>query len=172
MLNFFYFYLSNYSVFMNFPMKSQSRIARNLNAIILLLLFFPTSFFAQNPGKTFIEIPDEILATDISSDGKKILCSTNNYIYNLDVDNFEISDSVRLDIPENFKVKEARFLNMNHNLASIKIAETEPVYGHFEFRIPFFEYPQDSVFIYDLKSGQKIGRESCRERVWSCSLAR
>lgn len=143
----FIFAYSTCSVFMNLFMRFQVKLT------VIILLFFPILIFAQNPGKTFIEIPDAILAADISPDGKKIVCSTKDYIYNLNVDDFEITDSVRLNIPENFKVSQVGFINSNYDL--IRVKTMEAALGNYAFRIPFFEYPKDSVFIYNLKIGQK-----------------
>lgn len=125
-----------------------------VNQFILFFCVFllTSSLVAQND---FIEVKDNITSSALRLDSKQLVFTTSKYMYIVDVDSFQVSDSIPLHQRLKYSVNDLEYISSESDVILAKDIEYSS-YGYPRLTQEFFEYPQDSTFAYNLKEKKKL----------------
>ncbi|WP_445386688.1 caspase family protein [Robiginitalea sp. IMCC44478] len=121
-----------------------------------LFLILLASGLVIHGQEDFIETTNSISAAVLRADKKEIAFTDNKYIYLLDVDQFQIKDSLPVAQMENFGIESLKYVESNPNSLLAKYKEFSFYEGSFRLSFDSNEYPQDSIIVYDLKAKQPM----------------
>lgn len=117
----------------------------------IYIAFFGLFCFFVQAQQDFIPVDSPILATTIRSDGRQIAFATKENVYFLDIDNFKLTDSMSVKGIENMNIQSLDYSGANPDILLAKYT-TYTLYGFPEYKMPFFEYPHDSIVFYNMKT--------------------
>ena len=117
--------------------------------VLVLLLLFSVGANAQS---NVIKTESPIYIASGSSDGKRIAFADRQKIYVVSSDGFSVIYTIEYSFKEKGFVSELWFHPSNNNSLWLRFSRYNDDFSP----MPFYEYPDDSMFHYNVSSGEKI----------------